>query len=277
MVETPRQSMLNKLLVLFVILLPSVEAQKKTAFPRLANGKPNLTGVWQGGSTARGTWEEANSGSGLGGTGLNPSAPAVLSASDRPADREPAPYQPSAAAKVMESYKIRGIDDPTARCLPAGIPRTSLLGLFPTQIVQTPEIIVILYEYMNASRVIHMNEKHPDDLVPSYMGDSVGHWEGDTLVVDITGFNDKTWLVGTGTFHTDKLHVVERYTRIDKDQIKYDVTMEDPGVLTKPWVIHSNLMLREGTRVQEYICVENNLDPGHYEDLIRNGIKFTRP
>jgi len=109
------------------------------------------------------------------------------------------------------------------------------------------------------------------------MGDSTGHWDGDTLVVDTTGFNDKTWLIGTGTFHTEALHVTERYTRVDKDQINYDVTMEDPGVLTKPWVIHSNLMLREGTRLQEYVCAENNLDPGHYEDLLKGGIKFTRP
>src|SRR3984957_7903129 len=232
------------------------QAQKKSAFPRTPDGKPNLTGVWQGGSTARGTWEEANKGTGLGGTGLDPSAPAVLSASDRPANREPAPYQPWAAAKVMESYKIRGIDDPTARCLPAGIPRSSLLGLFPQQIIQTPEQIVILYEYMGVSRIIRMNAKHPDDLIPSYMGDSVGHWDGNTLVVDITGFNDKTWLVGTGTFHTDKLHVTERYTRVDKDQINYDVTMEDAKVLTRPWTVHSTIMLREGTRVPEYVGAE---------------------
>jgi hypothetical protein len=284
MVETLRQSMRNKLWgrvacagLAIPLLVMAAPAQKKSPVPRLANGKPNLTGVWQGGSTTRGSWEEANSGNGLGGTGVNPNGAAVLSASDRPANREPAPYQPWAAEKVLESYKIRGIDDPTARCLPPGIPRTSLLGLFPTQIVQTPDMIVILYEYMNATRVIPMSAKHADDLVPSYMGDSVAHWEGDTLVIDVTGFNDKTWLIGTGTFHTDKLHVVERYTRIDKDQINYDVTMEDPGVLTKPWVIHSNLMLREGTRLQEYVCAENNLDPGHYEDLLKNGIKFTRP
>ena len=147
-------------------------APKKGPFPRMPDGKPNLTGVWQGGSTARGTWEEANMGTGPGGTGLDPSAPGVLSASD-PANREPAQYQPWAAAQVMESYKIRGIGDPTARCLLPGIPRTSLLGLFPTQIVQTPEQLVILYEHMNASRVIRMNGKHPDDL-PTYVGDSVG-------------------------------------------------------------------------------------------------------
>jgi len=122
-----------------------------------------------------------------------------------------------------------------------------------------------------------MNAKHPDDMIPSYMGDSIGRWEGDTLVVDTAGFNDKTWLIGTGTFHTEALHVTERYTRVDKDQINYDVTMEDPGVLTKPWVIHSNLMLREGTRLQEYVCAENNQDPGHYEELVKGAIQFTRP
>ena len=86
----------------------------------------------------------------------------------------------------------------------------------------------------------------PDDLEPSYMGDSVGHWEGDTLVVDVTGFNDKTWLGPTGTFHTEALHVTERYTRVDYNTINYDVTMEDPNVLTKPWNTHSTIMLRPG-------------------------------
>jgi hypothetical protein len=255
---------------------PKAKPAAKSAVPRTREGKPNLTGVWQAGSTQRGNWEEANAGNGLGGTGKDATAPAVLSASDRPATREPAPYQPWAAKKVLEFYSKRGIDDPTAQCLPPGIPRTSILGLFPTQIVQTPEQIVILYEYMNAFRVIPINAKHPDDMVPSYMGDSTGHWEGDALVVDVTGFNDKTWLIGTGTFHSDALHVTERYTRVDKDQINYDIAMEDPNVLTKPWTFHTNLMLREGTRVQEYVCAENNLDPGRYEKLLKDGVNFHR-
>src|SRR5437588_515805 len=149
--------------------------------------------------------------------------------------REGAPYQPWAAKKVLEAFNRRGIDDPTARCLPAGIPRTMMLGLFPQQFIQTPTQIVMLYEYMNVFRVIPLNAKHPDDLIPSYMGHSVGHWEGDTLVVDVIGFNDKTWLAGTGTFHSEALHVLERYTRVDKDQINYHVTMDDPKVFTKPW------------------------------------------
>jgi hypothetical protein len=250
----------------------SVSAQ----IPRTADGKPDLTGVWQGGSTQRGSWDEANAGLGVGGSGRNPLAPATPSSADRPAGREGAPYQEWAAKKVLEAFNRRGIDDPTGLCLPPGIPRTVMLGLFPQQFIQTPTQIVILYEYMSAFRVVPLNAQHPDDMIPSYMGNSVAHWEDDTLVVDVVGFNDKTWLAGTGTFHTDALHITERYTRVDKDRIDYEVTMEDPNVLTKPWVLQSSLMLREGTRLQEYVCAENNLDPARYERLLKDGIDFTR-
>jgi hypothetical protein len=249
---------------------------QRSPTPRAADGKPDLTGVWQGGSTQRGTWEQANRGTGVGGSGRDPSAPAALSSNDRPVGREGAPYQPWAAQKVLEAYNRRGIDDPTSLCLPAGLPRTVTLGLFPQQIIQTPTQIIMLYEYMNVFRVIPLNAKHPDDLIPSYMGNSVGRWEGDTLVVDVIGFNDKTWLAGTGTFHTDALHITERFTRVDKDQIDYEVTMEDPNVLTKPWTLRSTLMLREGTRLEEYVCAENNIDPERYEKLLKDGVKFTR-
>jgi hypothetical protein len=258
----------------------STSAQKaaaSSAVPRAADGKPDLTGVWQGGSTQRGNWEEVNVGVGVGGSGRDPSAPTVLSSNDRPAGREAAPYQPWAAQKVLEAYNRRGIDDPTGLCLPAGLPRLVMLGLFPQQFIQTPTQIVILYEYMNVFRVIPMNAKHPDDIIPSYMGNSVAHWEGDTLVVDVIGFNDKTWLAGTGTFHSDALHVTERYARVDKDQINYEVTMEDPNVLTKPWTLRSTIMLREGTRLQEFVCAENNIDPDRYEKLLKEGVNFRRP
>jgi hypothetical protein len=248
----------------------------KSTIPRASDGKPDLTGVWQGGSTQRGSWEQANGGVGVGGSGRDPSAPVTLSSNDRPAGREGAPYQPWAAQKVLEAFNRRGIDDPTSQCLPAGLPRTVMLGLFPQQFVQTPTQIVMLYEYMNVFRVIPLNAKHPEDIIPSYLGNSVGRWEGDTLVVDVIGFNDKTWLAGTGTFHTDALHITERFTRVDKDQIDYEVTMEDPNVLTKPWTLRSTLMLREGTRLEEYVCAENNIDPDRYEKLLKDGIKFTR-
>jgi hypothetical protein len=259
------------------LLLPAIAfAQAKTTLPRMADGKPDLTGVWQGGSTTPGSWDEANGGTGVGGTGKNPNAPVVLSSNDRPAGRAGAPYQDWAAKKVLESYNRRGIDDPTAQCLPGGLPRSVTLGLFPQQFIATPTQIVMLYEYMNVFRVIPLNAKHPGDLIPSFMGNSVGYWDGDTLVVDVTGFNDKTWLAGTGTFHSDTLHLTERFTRVSKDRINYEVTMEDPKVLTGPWTLTSSLMLREGTRLEEYICAENNLDPGRYEQLLKEGVKITR-
>jgi hypothetical protein len=246
----------------------------KSSVPRGPDGKPDLTGVWQPANNRRGSWEDANSGLGVGGTGRDPAAPA--NPASQQVITEPAPYQPWAARKVLESFNRRGIDDPAAQCLPPGLPRVHLVGLFPIQIVQTPKQVVLLYEYMNNFRLIPLNARHPGDLVASYMGDSVGHWEGDTLVVDVIGFNDKTWLTGTGTFHTEALHLTERYTRIDRDQIDYQATMEDPNVLTRPWTIRTTMMLREGTRVQEYVCAENNLDPERYQKLIQEGVKFTR-
>jgi hypothetical protein len=251
----------------------SGSAARTRPVARMAGGKPDLNGVWQGGSSRKGTWEEANTGLGVGGTGGSTPQPQPAA---RPPAREPAPYQPWAAKKVLESFNRRAIDDPTALCLPPGVPRATIVGLFPMQIVQTPQQIVMLYEYMNVFRVIPLNAKHPDDLEPSYMGDSVGHWEGDTLIVDVTGFNDKTWLIGAGTFHSEKLHVVERYTPTDYDTIQYDVTMEDPEVLTKPWTFHTTIMRREGTRLREYVCTENNLDVQRYQELLKNESVFRR-
>src|SRR3954463_9149982 len=142
--------------------------------PSLADGHPDLSGVWQGGSTTPGKWADANGGTGVGGTGGKTTAPTVLSSNDRPAGREGAPYQDWAAKKVLESYNRRGIDDPTAQCLPGGIPRSVTLGLFPQQFVQSPSQIVMLYEYMNVFRVIPFNAAHPDDILASYMGNGVG-------------------------------------------------------------------------------------------------------
>jgi len=263
-------------LMLLSLIAASAFAQRGSSVPRGPDGKPDLTGVWQGGSTVRGSWDDANSGFGVGGSGKNPDAPPVVGSNERPAGREAAPYQEWAAKKVLESFNKRAIDDPTALCLPPGVPRSVMLGLFPQKIVQTPKEIVVLYEYMSTFRMIPLNAKHPDDLIPSYMGDSVGHWEGATLVVDVIGFNDKTWLAGTGTFHSEALHVTERYTRVDRDRIDYEVTMDDPKVFTKPWTLRSTLMLRDGTRVQEYVCVENNLDPANFEKLLKEGAQITR-
>ena len=238
--------------------------------PRMPDGHPDMTGVWQGGSNRIGTWEDTNNGEGP----LGQSGPITKYAVNWPQPKPP--YQEWAAKKVLESYKMRGVDEPMVRCEPPGTPRTTLMGLFPMQIVQTPKTVVLLFEVFHIFRIIPIDGQHPDDLDPSYMGDSVGHWEGDTLVVDVAGFNDKTWLSGVGTFHSDKLHVVERFTRVDLNTIVYSDTVEDPAVLTGPWTRYGTIMLRPGTRIREYECVENNVDLQRYEQMLKDPSLFMR-
>ena len=265
-----------KIIWLALAVLPALAAQEKSApkiypVPRASDGHPDLTGVFQPASNRRGTWEEGNIDQ-----KANPGAAASTARAGRAPVRQPAPYKPEAAKKVLESFNRRAIDDPTAFCLKPGVPRVSSVGLFPMQILQTPKTIVMLYEYMNSQRVISINATHPDDLEPTFMGDSVGHWEGDTLVVDVTGFNDKTWLIGAGTFHTEALHVTERYNMVDRDMINYEATMEDPNVLTRPWVYRTSIMRREGTRLREYECEEDNQDPARYQQLLKDESLFRR-
>ena len=218
---------------------PRPQSTGKSAVPRAADGKPDLTGVWQGGSKRRGTWEQANNGLGVGGIGTDPTAPPSLASQQVITD--PAPYKPEAAARVLALFNRRGIDDPAALCLPLGVPRVTLVGLFPIQIVQTPQQIVILYEYMNIFRVIPLNATHPADLVPTYMGDSVGHWEGDTLVVDVIGFNDESWIEWPGWFHSNNMHVIEKLTRVG-NTLKWEAIVEDPDVLMEPYHVEGRTL-----------------------------------
>jgi hypothetical protein len=242
-------------------------AANKPAIPRTAEGKPDLSGVYQSNHTRRGTWEEANP---------EPGHDAGAKPLDQSVVTEPAPYRPEFVQKVLESYKRRAIDDPTAYCQPPGVPRIHAVALFPLEIVQTPQKIVILYEWFHVFRIIPLNAKHRDDVAPSYMGDSIGHWEGDTLVTDVTDFNNKTWLIGAGTIHSEALHVVERFTRLDNDTIDYDATMEDPNVFRRPWRYHVKMMRREGTRISEYECDEHNVDPERYDQLLKDETLFRR-
>jgi hypothetical protein len=244
--------------VLFLIpTLLAAQTALKSSVPRTADGKPDLTGVWQGGSTQRGSWEEANSGTGVGGTGKDPNAPVAPASVANVPGRELPPYQPWAAKKVLDSFNKRGIDDPNALCLPPGVPRTALVGLFPLEIIQTPQKIVILHEYMAVFRLISLNTKHPEDLEPTYMGDSVGHWEGDTLVVDKNNFTDTSWIYAEGrvSFHSDAMHVVERYRRVDANTLEIEAKVEDPKVLSKPWdVPKQTLVLAPFDQIMELAC-----------------------
>jgi hypothetical protein len=152
---------------------------------------------------------------------------------------------------------------PTVLCIPPGVP-TSTMWPYPLQIVEKPDMVVILYEAYPMFRVIPTDGRpHPDDLDPTYMGNSVGHWEDDTLVVDVTGFNDKT--VVTDFHHTTAFHVVERYRRTSYDTISYVATIDDPNVFAAPWRYGGPLKLHPEWDLQEYVCEQNNKD---YRDLL---------
>ena len=238
--------------------------------PRTADDHPDLTGVYQA-STRRGGWDAEA-------PGEAPGVAAERRAPDVQGVRsDPIPYRPEARKRAEELLARRSIDDPTTFCLPQASPRMTGVGLFPMQLVQTPTQLIVMYEYFWVFRVIPLNRReHPDDVEPSHLGDSIGRWDGDTLVVDVTSFKPGGWLAG-GFVISDALHLTERFKRVDRDRLDYEVTIEDPNVLTRPYVQRVTLMLREGTRLREYSCAENNLDPKTYEKLMQNPALFLRP
>ena len=160
------------------------------------------------------------------------------------------PYQPWALAKKKENYEQRATLDPETKCYLPGVPRIMYMP-FPFQIIQKPNELTLLYEYVHAVRYIFTNgAPHPPGQIEWWLGDSRGRWEGDTLVVDVIHFNDQTWFDRAGNFHSDALHLTERYTLIDPDHIRYAVTVEDPKVFTRPWNMSMILYRHKETNFQ---------------------------
>ena len=233
--------------------------------PRAADGHPDLSGIWLAGGFALLLGEE------------EAARIRKADAARPPFQQEPPPYKPEADAKRKAYLARRGIDDPMARCLLSGVPRITVRPL-PFEIVQLRDRVIILYEVHHGFRIIPTDGRgHPDDHEPSYLGDSIGKWEGDTLVVDVIGFNTNTWLAGVGTIHSEQLRVTERYTRDAYDTVVYDVTMEDPEVFTKPWKQRAIFHLRPGERIREYECIENNEDIVRWEKLLQSDPAFKTP
>jgi hypothetical protein len=205
--------------------------------PKLADGTPDLSGVWLG----------------SGGSDADISNPRSLKPGDQVV------MLPWAEDVVKHRLSKQ---DPEANCLPAGIPRGSP---YPWRIVQTPTHYFILFEgNIHSYRQIFLDgRKHPDDPDPTWYGHSVARWDGDTLVVDSIGFNDKFWFDFAGHPHTEKLHVIERYRRPDSDHLDYDVTIDDPGTFTKTFVMHGHSAYQHNDELMEYICNENNKDVSH--------------
>jgi len=256
--------------VAWMIGWPAAFAQSAAQpIPRAANGKPDLSGIWiaQGALALAAGEDEVKAAL---------AADAAAGRTPLPARAAP-PYRPEAEARRQYYLNRRGIDDPMARCLLSGVPRIQLRPL-PFRIVQLPTEVIVLYEIHHAFRMIPTDGRpHPSDMEPSYMGESVGRWDGDTLVVDVRGFNDKSWLVGVGTVHTEQLRVTERYTRDSYDTMLYEAVMDDPDVFTKPWRIQERFRLRPNDRVREYECIENNEDLQRIEKLLQNESVFRLP
>ncbi len=213
--------------------------------PRGPDGKPDLSGIWQVLTSA--AWDLQDHSAALG-----------LPAGQSVVEGGTIPYLPAAAVKQRDNFEHRDTDDPAeATCYLPGVPRVTYLP-FPFEIIQSPQLIVFSYEFAHARRNVFTDgSPHPSGFPDFWMGDSRGRWEGDTLVVDVTNLDDHTWLDHAGNFHSDALHVVERYTPIDAEHIMYEATLEDSKVFTRPWKISMPLYRRieKNVKLLEYECV----------------------
>ena len=200
--------------------------------PRAKDGHPDLTGVWGPDGKYSADFTKA------------------LKAGDSIS------MLPS-AEKIMKAEKKS--DDPASRCLPMGVAR---LSTYPQKFVQTPAQIIILDEGdIHSFRIVYMKGRpHPADLTATWYGDSIGRWDGDTLVVDTIGFNDRTWLDSVGHPHTDKLHVVERYRRVNANTLLREVTIEDPGAYSKPFTLEGSYKLITNRDIRERYCYTSPVD-----------------
>ncbi len=169
-----------------------------------------------------------------------------------------AKYDAAKPSNGPRSNALTVTDDPVlSKCFPPGTPRIYMQP-FPMEIVQTPKVIFMIFEYDHIVRQIFVDgRKHPDDVIPTYMGHSIGHWEDDTLVVDTVGFNEKTWLDRDGHQHSDQLHVIERFRRTDLNNLVDDITMEDPKALAKPWVSQLHFQYKPDWDIMELACPDN--------------------
>jgi len=206
------------------ILSPAIFAQTANP-PKRADGTPDLTGVWQVDHYHANLFPKGD-----------------------------APFTSWGEAQFKASDVQ--VNDPNLACLPHGLPRLMFVPL-PFEVFQIPGRVMMFQEGGNQLRQIHLDRQHPKGLDATYNGDSIGKWEGDTLVVDSIGFNDITWLDSVGLRHSEALHVTERIRRVDHDTLRDDFTVEDPKAFTKPWTASQIYKLKPGWEIAEYTCDNN--------------------
>jgi hypothetical protein len=253
--------------LVFSAALPLSGQAPPQRLPRLANGKPDLNGIWQALNTAN--WD------------LEPHSPrAALAMRPGPIVPVPAkevlafgaigavpggmgvveggeiPYTPAGLEKRKENQANWLTRDPEIKCYLPGIPRATYMP-FPFQIFHSDKAVAMTYEYAGAYRNIYLKDPGPPQ-VDSWMGQSVGRWEGDTFVVDVNGFHDQSWFDRAGNHHSERLKVTERFTMIDADHIRSEATIDDPGTFTRPWKISMPLYrhIDAAARLGQFKCVE---------------------
>jgi hypothetical protein len=247
---------------------PTAQAPAEPAgpqIPRLAD-KPDFNGIWQAIGTAY--WNiEDHSASGLP-EFWELGAIAAIPAGQSIVEGGTIPYLPAAIAKRDENRAGWPKTDPEAKCYMPGIPRATYMP-FPFRIVQGDGDILFVYEFASANRIVHMSN-HQEPPVDSWMGWSNGRWEGDTLVIEVTGNNDQTWFDRAGNHHSALMKVTERYTLVDENHLQYEATIEDPETFAQPWKISLPLYRRLDKNVQllEFKCVEFS-EELLYGDLVK--------
>ncbi|HYR92530.1 MAG TPA: hypothetical protein VE422_51290 [Terriglobia bacterium] len=258
-----------KLQLLALVLVMSLAAFAQTPAyraPRTADGKPDLNGIWQALNEANYDIEMHTARPAMalrpGPYGPVPAAPVLALGAVGAVPpglgvvEGEIPYKPEAIARKKENQQNWLTADPEIKCYLPGVPRATYMP-YPFQILQSASAIFFNYEYAGAVRNIFLKDPGPPP-VDSWMGQSVGRWEGETLVVDVRGFNDQTWFDRAGNFHSEALHVVERYTRTGPDVIQYEATIEDPNVFTRPWKMSMALYRRQekNAQIMDFKCVE---------------------
>lgn len=236
-----------------LLVLPAIVGAQTYRAPRAGDGNPNLNGIWQAISSAH--WNIEPHGAApspvlvLGARGAVPPGHGVVEGGE-------IPYRPEALAQKHANFADRLNLDPEVKCYLPGVPRATYMP-FPFQIIQSADHVMMVHEYAGAVRTIYMKD-HMEAPADTWMGWSNGHWEGETLVVDTTGFNGKTWFDRSGNFASDALHVVERFTPRSADTLMYEVTLEDPNVFTRPWRMSMPLYRRveDNAEILEFRCVE---------------------
>ena len=228
-----------------LLLLPTLAfaqtAGTAPAIPRMADGRPNLQGIWQVRNRASYDLQDHVARHGM------PAGRGVVEGGE-------IPYQPWAATKKAENFANRATADPLSHCYLPGVPRIMYME-WPFQIFQTPTHVAMTFEWTQVHRLIYTNGSTPPAGLEFWMGDSRGRWEGDTLVVEVTDHNDRTWFDMAGNFHSEALKVVERYTLRDADTLQYEATIEDPKVFTRSWKISMPMYRhKDMTRLLEYQC-----------------------